>query len=368
MLKLKVQISNKGREDNIFPFFNARCKWLFVFRVICFFAGIIIVCPATFAATYKVTGNVVGQVQDYTVGEEDTLYAIARKFDVGLLDIMSANPGVDVWVPGEGRVIKIPTFYVLPDAKRSGIVINLSELRLYYFPDKDTVMTFPVGIGREGWQTPAGETTIIAKRKDPVWIPPDSIRAEKPDLPKIVPAGPDNPMGQYALSLGWTSYAIHGTNKPYGIGLRSSHGCIRMYPEDIKVLFEAIKKGTKVMAIDNPYKLSWVDKDLYLEASPLAAQTSNILNGEDPDNFTPAEVYGNIEKMAGDKAEINWKIVDEALIRRTGVPVNITLQKEGENQQQEPEETKMEDKENMGGQEEKPAELDPNKPAPQEEE
>lgn len=318
MLKLKKHIYTGEREDFVFPFFHKLSLAIFFFTSA-------LLCQSPQAANYSINSNIVGETTNYIVGEDDTLYSIARKFDLGLLDIMAANPGVDTWVPGVGNSLIIPASYILPDTKRSGIVINLSELRLYYFPDAKNVMTFPVGIGREGWQTPIGETTIILKRKNPIWTPPPSILAVKPDLPKTVPAGPDNPLGQYALSLAWEAYAIHGTNKPYGIGLRSSHGCIRMYPEDIKILFEAVTKGTKVTVIDRPYKLTWVEDKLYLEASPTEAQSNNIINSEEPDASTPPEIYKDVEKMAGEKAKINWKLVDEALVKRTGIPIDITI-------------------------------------------
>lgn len=318
MLKLKKHKCTIKREDCIFPFFHKLLPFVFFLTAILFFQS-----PQ--AATYSISGNIAGEATSYIVGEEDTLYSIARKFDLGLIDLMSANPGIDSWVPGVGNSLVIPTSYILPDTKRSGIVINLSELRLYYFTDSKNVMTFPVGIGREGWKTPIGETTIILKRKNPVWTPPPSILAAKPDLPRIIPAGPDNPLGQYALSLGWESYAIHGTNKPSGIGLRSSHGCIRMYPEDIKILFAAVNRGTKVTVIDKPYKLAWVENKLYLEASPTEAQSNNIIDSEEPEASAPPEIYRDIDKMAGDKVKINWKLVDEVLLKRTGTIINITL-------------------------------------------
>ena len=175
------------------------------------------------AATYTIDGDVAGEVTRYTVKDKDTLYSVARHFDLGIVEIMAANPGLDPWIPPVGTELTLPTAYVLPTISRKGIVIDLSALRLFYFPDPKTVMTFPLGIGMDGWSTPTGTTRIVLKRDHPTWIAPESILKENPDLPKVVPPGPDNPLGDYALNLGWEGYRIHGTNKPYGIGRRSSH-------------------------------------------------------------------------------------------------------------------------------------------------
>ena len=282
-------------------------------------------CNMAMSATYPIEkdSDIVGMVQYHTVGSEDTLYSIAREYDLGILELMAANPGVDPWIPPKGFAITIPSLYVLPSGLRRGIVINLSEMRLFYFKDAKTVMTFPVGIGREGWNTPLGETKIILKRKDPVWIPTASILAEKPDLPKIVPAGPDNPLGQFALSLGWPSYAIHGTNKPYGIGLRSSHGCIRMYPSDIEALFNEVKKGEKVRVTSNTYKIGWRDDVLYLESTPTYEQLDAIAELKKPETIIHSEVYSKIEGMIYKGGTVDWAFVDDAIIARSGVPVAV---------------------------------------------
>lgn len=280
-----------------------------------------------FSATYKIPNDsdVAGEVSHYTITGDETFYSVARQFDLGIVELMASNPGIDPWIPAEGTLLSLPTSYVLPKVKRSGIVINLPELRLFYFPDEKTVITFPIGIGRDGWQTPVGETTIVLKRKNPSWTPPASILEAKPDLPKIVPAGPDNPLGAYALNLGFTpgSFLIHGTNKPHGIGLRSSHGCIRMYPEDIEVLFNAVKKGTHVKVIDTPYKLGWLDGTLYLEVTPTQEQIDDIANYREPEPLVPAEIYKDIDKIVDTNNAVDWPAVDEAIIKRTGLPVAI---------------------------------------------
>ena len=281
-----------------------------------------------FSASYVVEkdSDIVGEVRYHKVGDEDSLYSLAEKYNLGILELMAANPGVDPWVPPKNSVVKIPSIYILPRDMRKGIVINLSELRLFYFKDKNTVITFPVGIGREGWQTPVGKTKIALKRKNPVWIPTKSILEENPNLPKIVPAGPDNPLGKYALNLGWPSFAIHGTNKPYGIGQRSSHGCIRMYPSDIEELFKAVKTGTKVTITDDSYKLGWRDGVLYLESTPTQEQLDAIADRKTPETIIPSEIYTQIEEMVGDDENIDWNLVDNAIIMRSGSPVAIGRQ------------------------------------------
>jgi len=219
--------------------------------------------------------DIVGDVLVVSAREGETLLDIARAHDLGYNEIVAANPDVDPWLPDTGAAITIPTRYVLPNAPRSGIVINIAEMRLYYYPPPtgslhDIVMTFPIGIGQEGWATPEGEARIIVKKENPVWTVPKSIReasaAQGEPLPKVVLPGPDNPLGKYALRLDMVGYLIHGTNKPFGIGRRISHGCIRMYPEDIEVLFRRVELGTQVSIINQPYKLGKENGALYLES------------------------------------------------------------------------------------------------------
>jgi len=222
--------------------------------------------------------EVVGELQTTKVMGEDTLPDIARRFNLGYEEIARANPGVDPWVPGEGREIVLPTQFVLPDAPHEGLVINLAQLRVFYFPkmkegEPQTVITHPIGIGKVGWQTPEGTTKVTGKRTNPTWVPPVSVRKEHKEagdpLPAKVPPGPDNPLGAYAMTLGWPSYLIHGTNKPYGVGLRSSHGCMRFYPEDIGELYEKIPVGTKVTVVNQPFVFGWHEGALYVQAFPV---------------------------------------------------------------------------------------------------
>jgi L,D-transpeptidase ErfK/SrfK len=219
--------------------------------------------------------SVVGRVVVVAANAEDTLPDIARRFNVGYEEIVRANPGVDPWLPGRGREIVVPTAFVLPNAPQEGVVVNIAAMRLYYYPivpkgAPKVVITHPIGIGKVGWKTPEGVTRIVARQKDPVWIPPDSVRREHADngdpLPATVAAGPDNPLGAHLFRLGWPTYLIHGTNKPYGVGMRSSHGCLRLYPEDIKVLFDLIPIGTKVQIVNQPTVLGWRGGIAYVQS------------------------------------------------------------------------------------------------------
>lgn len=207
--------------------------------------------------------------------EEDTLLDIARRFNVGQTEILLANPDVDRWLPKHGTKVRIPNSRLLPDAPRKGIVINLPEYRLYYYPakgDDNTVTTHPISIGRMDWNTPLGKTKIVAKTENPTWTPPASIKKEHEEkgeiLPDVVPAGADNPLGLYAMRLGVPGYLIHSTNKPYGVGMNVTHGCIRMYPEDIEKLFPEIPVGTDVYIVNQPIKVGWYKNTLYIEVHP----------------------------------------------------------------------------------------------------
>ena len=293
-------------------------------------AGLLFCNGAAHAATYPLDGgNVVGKVVHYTVKRRDTLYSIARRFDIGIVEIRAANPDVSTWLPKAGTVLTIPTEYVLPPLPHQGIVADLSGLRLFYYPDPQTVMTFPMGIGMKGWQTPTGTTTVVRKEAHPVWIVPDSIRKEKPDIKPFFPAGPDNPLGQYALHLGWPSYLIHGTNMPYGIGRRSSHGCMRLYPEDIEALFKAIKTGAQVTVIDRAYKIGWDGNRLLLQVTPSQEQADEIAGHEKFVIRDIPDVYGDVYQLASRGAKIDWPAVRRAVMWRSGVPVVVATRGQG---------------------------------------
>jgi L,D-transpeptidase ErfK/SrfK len=221
--------------------------------------------------------GVVGELQATVARHEDTFPDLARRFNVGFEELRRANPGVDPWLPGEGTRIVLPTQYVLPDAPFEGLVINVAALRMFYFPkaragEPRRVFTHPIGIGKVGWATPLGQTTIASKRANPWWTPPESVRREHAEagdpLPARVPPGPDNPLGAHAMNLGWPSYLMHGTNKPAGVGLRASHGCIRLYPEDIAALYDKVPLGTKVRVVNQAVAARWHHDRLYVQAYP----------------------------------------------------------------------------------------------------
>jgi L,D-transpeptidase ErfK/SrfK len=261
----------------------------------------------------------------YVTREPDTLLDIARDYDVGYVEIRAANPGIDPWMPGEGTKVVVPTRHVLPDAPRRGIVINLPELRLYYFPPKGEPRSFPIGIGGEGKETPVGRTVVAAKRLHPVWVPTRSEHEEDPDLPASIGPGPDNPMGERALYLGWPGYAVHGTNKPYSIGRRDSHGCIRLYPEDIAWLFQAVAIGTPVTVVNQPAKVGWSGGELYLEVHP-TQQDADALEAEGaPRSPLAIDADDLVLKAAGaDSDRLDWYTIHLAETRRDGVAVQVT--------------------------------------------
>jgi len=227
--------------------------------------------------------SVVGEPQVVFTRDTDTLSDLAREYGLGYDEILAANPDVDPWLPGANRPILLPTQFVLPDTARRGIVLNMASKRLFYFPEPaegqaQEVLTFPIGIGRVGWETPLGETSVVSKAKDPHWWVPASVRQEHAELgdplPKVVPPGPDNPLGTRVLKLEMPGYLIHGTNQPYGVGMRVSHGCVRLYPENIEYLYSLVDVGEVVTIINEPYLIGQRDGELYFEAhEPLADDT-----------------------------------------------------------------------------------------------
>lgn len=243
--------------------------------------------PPVKATIYDLPANgddVIGEISKVIAKEEDTLLDIAREHGLGYNEIIAVNPDVDPWLPGEGTQVIIPTRFILPDTPRRGIIINLAEMRLYYYPPADEsgvrkVMTHPLGIGKEGWSTPTGYSEIISKVEKPSWTVPASLLEEKrqegiEDYPRVVPPGPDNPLGDFAMRLSLTRYLIHGTNQPYGVGRRVSHGCIRLYPEGIAELFANTATKTSVLIINQPFKTGTSVNTLYFEAhKPLDTAT-----------------------------------------------------------------------------------------------
>lgn len=268
----------------------------------------------------------IGQLVEYTAKYEDTFIHLARRNGLGFVEMRAANPGIDPWIPGAGTKLIIPAQHLLPDAPRKGVVINLPEMRVYAYMNADEApMSFPIGVGREGLSTPLGKTTIVRKAEGPIWRPTDRMRKLDPKLPVEVPQGPENPMGTHALYLGWAQYAIHGTNKPYGIGRRSSSGCIRMYPEDIKVFFSLIPVGTPVNVVNQPLKLAWIGDELYLEAHPDLDQTIKMEEEGVIEQQKMSEADMNlIMRVAGANQEyLNWPKIRTAIRERRGYPIVI---------------------------------------------
>ena len=219
--------------------------------------------------------SVVGVPQIVLTRSEDTLSDLAREYGLGYDELIAANPDVDPWLPGDKTPVLLPTQYVVPDVPRTGMVLNIASKRLFYFPDTpdgqpQVVQTYPIGIGRVGWETPLGATTVVAKAKDPAWYVPASVRREHAEagdpLPSVVPAGPDNPLGTRALRLGIPGYLIHGTNKPFGVGMRVSHGCVRLYPENIELLYSLVDVGDQVRIINEPFLIGRLGDELYFES------------------------------------------------------------------------------------------------------
>lgn len=274
-----------------------------------------------------VQGNMVGEVYTVTASEEDTLMDIARAHNVGYEEIRMANPDTSLWVPGEGTEVTIPGQFILPDEARTGIVINVAELRLYYYPDVEEgetprVETYPIGIGRDAYNTPLGITETTMRLENPAWYPPESIRreaAERGDpAPAVVPPGADNPLGQYAILLDIPGYLIHGTNQPDGIGMRASRGCIRMHPEDIESVFWRVPVGTQVNIIDSPIKVGWNgDGQGHVQAFTATDETAYGMD-------TLLDVVGIIERHEGGPNSADYQQVREVLERANGQIVPLT--------------------------------------------
>lgn len=273
--------------------------------------------------------DVIGQVETITAGRDDTLLDIARRYDLGQNEILYANPAVDRWLPEENSVVVLPTRFILPNVERTGLVLNLPEMRLYYFPkpgrgESPVVITHPVSVGRMDWETPLGKTSIINKQIDPEWRPPQSLKDEaiaegNDPLPDVVKAGPDNPLGRYAMRLGIPGYLIHSTNKPYGVGMRVTHGCLRMYPEDIEKLFDDIPVGTPVLLINEPIKLGWFAGTLFVELHPPLEEDAEIYA-----NYMERVLDAIAEFTAGYDISLSGRALWQAIEEQNGIPVAVT--------------------------------------------
>ena len=297
----------------------------------------------SFSAVYELPpleNNIIGSIKTIKAEHEDTLLDIARRHGLGYEDIVKANPGLDIWIPGKDSDVLLPTKYILPNVRREGLVLNLAEYRMYYFPvpkknEKPIVITYPISIGRMDWDTPLGETRITAKAKNPSWYPPESIRAEHEaegdPLPRIVPPGPDNPLGEYAMRLDIPGYLIHGTNRPAGVGMRVTHGCIRMYPEDIFFLYNELKIGTPVRIINEPIKLGWDERKLFLEVHNSLDSKREVNKSFLYENDNPPKKHNLTiltEKIIAVTEEnnrdaIDWQMAEATFVDLSGIPVII---------------------------------------------
>ena len=284
-------------------------------------AALILLCPrGVFGLDRFVVSegqSVFGEIFYHTLSANETLLDVARAYDLGYNQIVLANPGLDPWLPPEGHPVLIPKKFVLPEGPHTGILINLPEMRLYYFRTEGrslTVYTAPIGVGTEGKLTTEGVYTVYRKKERPYWHVPPSIREEDPSLPEVVPPGPENPLGNYALYLSRGAYAIHGTNKPWGIGRRVSHGCIRLYPEDIEALFPLVPVGTPVRVLYQPVKLGLKGDRVYLQVFPdIEGRVSEPM-------LQVIKMASRLERETGYNISLDLFRVRKALKNPNGVP------------------------------------------------
>lgn len=276
----------------------------------------------SYAESFPLSYNteIIGAVKKHVIKKNESLIEIARLYDLGYNEIVDANPQLDPFVPGENSVAIIPTFWILPEKPENfqGIIINLSEMRLYYFYKKGKnqfVVTYPIGIGDDGVETPLGRFKISHKVVNPSWYVPESIRQERPELPAVVPPGPDNPLGSHAMRLSGLSYLIHGTNRPWAVGRKVTHGCIRLYPEDIPKLFDMVSVGTDVLIIRQPVKVGKMGDEVYIEV-----HKDEQLKGFD-------YLQNAIEKLTkrGFLKYVDTLKLYHAVKQKSGIPVIISI-------------------------------------------
>lgn len=294
-----------------------------------------VLAPAVHATVYELPpeGSALFGTTEHTVTTyEDTLIDIGRRYSLGYEEILRVNPGVDPWLPGEGTAVTLPGQRILPSGPREGIVVNLPEHRLYYFPKPKkganaVVYTYPVSIGKMDWHTPLGKTRIVAKEKNPIWYPPASIRKEHAargdPLPAAVPPGPDNPLGAYKMRLAISggSYLIHGTNNPSAVGMAITHGCIRMFPEDIEQLFRLVPVGTPVYLVNEPVKVAFVNGEVYLEAHPPVDDEGQVA-------AVQIEQFEALldHALGATRTAVHWDLALSVLQAASGVPKLIGLE------------------------------------------
>ena len=299
------------------------------------FIGLFLTHSLLFAASYPYTSkyqNTIGKIKIAITKRGDTFDNLARKYDIGHDELAHANPQVDPTHIHSGTVMLLPTYYILPKGERKGIIINLPEKRMFFFR-AGRVITYPVGIGREGWATPEGKLYIAGKQTNPSWYVPKEVRAIQKkngvNLPKVMPPGPDNPLGKYAIRLSKTNYLIHGTNAPDGVGRRSSAGCLRMYPEDIKQLYRSVRYRTKVHIVNQPFKISKIRGRWHLESHIPLAELADDRNAEDGGAATQpmelSEAITIVAKLVSVTTHLmpNMHWIRKILIRSSGIPTAI---------------------------------------------
>jgi len=288
--------------------------------LLCSFITVLCLCRNIYAAGVYAIDNIdaalIGGIRSHTVQYRESLIELAVQYDVGFNEIVAANKKIDPWIPEKGTKILIPTSWLLPEGTDNGIIINLAALRLYYFfkiDHQQYVTTFPIGIGRQGFTTPEGSFEITARVKDPVWTVPESVRNEKPELPSIIPPGPHNPLGKYWLQLSVNGYGIHGTNRPFGIGRKVSHGCIRLYQKDIEELYKLTKIGTPVKIIKEPIQVRHYENKIYLAVHSSDMDDSELLN------LTVLKL-----SRKGLLKDVDTLLMLDAILKSTGLPAQIS--------------------------------------------
>ncbi len=270
--------------------------------------------------------DVLGDLQLYYVQEGDTMLDIAMRYRIGYVELLAANPDVDPWLLPKGSVLVLPEKHLLPKDAGPGIMVNLGDLRVYYFPpDGGAPQSWPISVGREAYETPIGIERVTELTKNPTWIPTKSYHADNPGTPYSFPPGPDNPLGDYRIRVGWDGYAIHGTNKPEGLGRRVSRGCVRMYPADVEQFFQMLKVGVPVAITDQPVKFGWIDNELYMEVHPFGDEIDQIEFREPIQKQEIANLDEQVFEAAGKEiGRVDWAAVYRTVDERRGIPVRVT--------------------------------------------
>jgi L,D-transpeptidase ErfK/SrfK len=273
-----------------------------------------------------IADTMIGSIRHYSTAKGDTFLDVARFYGLGYNELEQANPGIDPWIPGiKAKSLMLPTAWVLPQVPYVGVVVNIPEMRLYYFHPKKgdqplLVTSYPVGLGRDEWRTPKGKFKVQGKTKNPTWVIPESIRQEhikeRGDHRTMIPGGAaDNPLGKYRLELTMPGYRIHGTDIPWGVGMQVSHGCVRLYPEDIEALFPVIPVGTPGEFVYQPVKIGARDGRIYAEVSPDIYELVPDMQGE----------ARRIVEGLGWGQYVDAIKLEQAVTAKNGIPTDVTL-------------------------------------------